>query len=402
MSRKLPVLFSGTVLVVSQLILGVGLAEIVLRVLPSLVTPAFLTRFPNALKVEVARKIGLPTESEYVRISSDERSDKGLDIFLSKPHATYFRPADAADAAAGAMDLLTADGLGFCNPAAQSTTDANIVVIGGSLPNCAGVTAENNFTEQLEALTGKSTYNLAVGGTGPFDFVEMLKRYGLAMKPQVVVMAYSEANELRDCGRHFDHLAGNSRVAKQDREWGFPFSVSYALSFFKAGIEVAVRQARAIFADDFTYTVKVQGKSVNLNIRNGDRDELESARDMAAGKLSPALCEPALADFARLGKEYGFTPVVMLAPAAYTVYQNTIAFGDPQLNALMKNYSDQQRKWLSGNASRIGFVYSDPVIALQNAAPDLPLLYFPSNAHLTPKGHEALAKAFFRLPARVP
>jgi hypothetical protein len=367
------------------------LAEIVLRIHPAFISPAFLARFPSTLKSDVAQSIGLPTGAGQVRISSAERSDKGVDILLAKPLSTYLAPADSADAQAGAVEQFQADALGFCNPLDQSTEKADIVVIGGSLPNCAGVSAENNFTEKLEHITERSTYNLALGGTGPYEFVELLKRFGLAMKPKAVVMTYSEANELRDCRQHLEHVVGKKSRGDSRKDWVFPFTTSYALSFLKAGIEVAIKQGKAKFSDDFTYSVIAGGTPAALNVRNGDRDELQSALALVAGELSPSLCEAPLAEFGRLAKANDFIPLVVLTPAAYSTYGNTVSFSDARWKQPMTDYNAIQSAWMKANAERLGFVFFDATPGMREKAESEPLLYFPSNAHLTVAGHQALA-----------
>lgn len=393
MEKGVRTFLAGTALVVSQVAVILGIAETILRLSPTLVSPAFLDRYPAVLKAEIAKKINLPTGVDYIQIPSHQRMDKGVDLFLSRPNTTYFTPADATDAAAGALNQMVMDDLGFCNPKAKHRSSVSVVLLGGSLPNCAGVSAEDNFTEQLQALTGHATYNLAVGGTGPFEFVEILKRFGLKFKPSVVVMAYSLANEVRDCRQHLDHLANKGQTPGKKQGWGFPFSRSYALSFLKAGVEVAVRQVKAMLANDFRFTVVVRGKYTNVNIRNGDRDELESALDMANGKLSPALCEPALEEFAKLGRAHGFKAVVMATPAVYGTYESSVMFNDPRWGAVMADYGSTQRRWLAENATRLGYVFIDPTSAMQAKAQSSDLLYFPSNAHLTISGHRALAEA---------
>jgi hypothetical protein len=81
----------------------------------------------------------------------------------------------------------------------------------------------------------------------------------------------------------------------------------------------------------------------------------------------------------------------MATPAAYTAYRETITFDDPRFGPLMADYADAQRRWLAANADPIGYAFLDPVEEMQKAAPTAPLLYFPSNSHLTAEGHALLA-----------
>ena len=130
-----------------------------------------------------------------------------------------------------------------------------------------------------------------------------------------------------------------------------------------------------------------------MNIGNGDGDELRSAQDLSAGKLSPDLYEVPLKRFVDLSRQYNFVPVVIYVPAAYTVYQPGITFEDPSISAVMAAYSKIQSDWLADRAASIGYRFVDATSALQAKGAEAPLLYFPSDLHLTAAGHRALAEA---------
>jgi lysophospholipase L1-like esterase len=86
-------------------------------------------------------------------------------------------------------------------------------------------------------------------------------------------------------------------------------------------------------------------------------------------------------------------PLVVLVPAAYTVYAKSVAFSDPSLSNVMSNYSDAQRQWLAQNAKSIGYEFLDIIPRLQDDAATRALLYFPASIHPTSEGHRALAEA---------
>lgn len=386
-------LLLGITAIVIPLILVLAVAEVALRIQPSLIGVALLDRFPTNLKSEIASRLGLPTGADFRLVPSAERFDKGPDLFLPKPNSQSMLPPEVADAALGAIDRRESDERGFCNPPGKlSGGSADLVVIGGSVPSCVGVDANGLFATLLGPTSGLRTYDMTVGGVGPYEYVEVLRRFGMALKPRIVVMAFSEANDLRDCKRYEDHLAGKKYTHRLKREWSWPFNMSYALSFLKSGGEFAVRTVKRGLGEDFTYTVEVLGKRRPMNIRNGDKDELEAAKAFAQGLLSVSICEPALSAFAQLGKENGFLPVVMATPAAHTVYRRSVLFKNPEFGPLLGTFDDSQRDWLAKNAARIGYRYIDIVEELQIRAASSPLLYFPSNAHLTVDGHKLLAE----------
>ena len=72
------------------------------------------------------------------------------------------------------------------------------VAVGDSFTFGAGVEAEEAWPEQLSRLAGRNFANLGVGAYGPQQYTSVLKRYGLALKPELVLYATYLGNDLRD------------------------------------------------------------------------------------------------------------------------------------------------------------------------------------------------------------
>lgn len=394
-----------TIVVAVTIVLMLGMIEVALRVSPSLIGIAILDRFPPELGRKVATELGLSTQSNRRLITSQERTDKGPNFYTYTPNQSYLNAVDAADQAYGATDTLTTDSLAFCNPPELAkSARIDIVVIAGSLPNCAGTTAEQNFNIPLGQITGLTAYNMAVPRVGPNEYVEVLRKFGLPMKPRIVLMAISEGNDLRDIDRFNDFVAGKRDDEDEDEaRSGGIFAASYALAFLKGGLELAWRQIKREFIEpDFRYAVRAGSRRVPLNVANADLSELTYAKRMAAGRISADLYAPPLREFVRLAGEAGFVPMVVLVPAAYSAYAETVEFSDPSIAQVMNAYSEAQRDWFKANAAALGFRYVDATPAMREAARTRPLLYFPSNVHLTAEGHRVLAEAVAPEIARIP
>jgi hypothetical protein len=373
-------------------ILLLGIPELVLRLFPSLIAVSVIDRMHPDLRSEIATQLDLPVSRDYEIIRSAERLDKGPDLYLTKPNRPYFRPVDPIDAEAGARDTIHTDARGFCNPErVAKLARYDIATLGGSVPNCASVDGDEVFSTRLGDLLDVGSFNLTVYAVGPYEYNEIIARYFDVIKPRVVIFAIAEANDLRDCRRYLDYLAGDVREKKE--KLGGPFRFSYVLAFLKASMESLAKQVSAATRPNFRYSVESNGARMGMNVTNGDRDELRSAKEMLNGTLSPDLYAAPLKSFADLATEAGFHPVVLIVPAAYTVYRSSVAFEDPSIGAVMANYSETQRHWLAENAGTIGYKFLDPTDFLQRRAADGPLLYFPSDIHLTAAGHEALAQA---------
>jgi len=387
-----------TITVVVTVLIMLLLVEGALRLMPSLIGIAVLERFEPTLRGEVADRLGMATRKERVVISTEMRSDGGPDLELYFPNRRYIRRIDSADMAAGGVDYFEADSLGFCNPPGiAEQRPIHVLTVGGSIPNCAAVAKENNFTVWLGRELQATSYNMAQPGVGPYEYLEILRRFSAPLNPSVVVMAISEGDDLVDIRRHheFKALAAKpqKKKKKKKKNGGGLFSVSYALAFFKGGIELAARQLKSSSEPEFRYGVTVEGKRVALNINNSDNNELEVARLVSDGAVKPDIYAEAVSQFAALARERGFRPLIVMVPSAYTAYRSTIVYSDPTVAPIMQRAADIQRDWLAKTAADLGVAYFDAADYMQKAAATRPLLYFPSNVHLTPEGHKALAEA---------
>jgi hypothetical protein len=366
--------------------------EVLLRLFPSLVAISVIERMHPELRAKIATQLGLPTTSDYDVLSSAERTDHGPDIFLMKPNRPYFRPVNEVDKVAGAVDTITTDNRGFCNPPNVATAKLfDIVTVGGSVPNCVGVEGEKVFSSQLGDVLSMPSYNLTVNAVGPYEYNEVIKRYYEELTPKVVVFAIGEANDLRDCVRYLEFVTGKS--GDRNIKLGGPFRVSFLLAFVRASIDVLYKDISAAFGPNFRYSVTVQGSTVKMNVTNGDLDELKSAKRLRDGIIQPDLYTVPLDKFVEFARQKRFAPLVLYIPATYTVYQKGIKFEDESITELMRNYSQAQRDWLEENAKRLGYEFFDPTKFLQERALTSPPLYFPSDMHPTPEGHKALAEA---------
>ena len=98
---------------------------------------------------------------------------------------------------------------------------------------------------------GATTYNLGVPGVGPYEYLEILRRFGLALEPRIVLLNIYEGNDLRDAVR-FDEqrargvLAAEGRIRSDSDERDSPPKMllrdSYPLNFIAGSIEYLVEQ----------------------------------------------------------------------------------------------------------------------------------------------------------------
>ena len=379
------------ILFVTPIVTVMAAGELLLRAAPELIGLSLLDRFPKEIKSRVAARLGLPNQFDHNVIRSAERHFPGPDIYLPKPNSRYQQLMQAEDVNVGATEDVRVDDFGFCNTT-PVLGQYDIVVVGGSIPNCIGVLSKDTFPAMVGQMLGRSAYNLTLNGGGPFEYDEILSRELARLKPRLVIMMFAEANDLWDCRKSQEFAAGKASSTRYDKEWPWPFTSSLALSFIKAGMEVGIKSLRAKGQPDFTYSVATREGRVNLNVGNRDTYELDDAKSLSAGQLSPNVCEPALKAFLELSRQYHFKPAVMPIPAPYNLYYQSVAFKDPAFRELMSEYGAAQRSWLSTQSGTLGFELIDAYGVLSAEASRSELLYFPVNNHPTVAGHRNFAK----------
>jgi hypothetical protein len=378
--------------VVVTVVLMLLLGEAVLRLFPALIDVSVLDRFHPSLRSEVALRLGLPVSAERKKISAAQRNDGGPDFYIYRPGAKKIYMIDEVDLQAGGVPVLQLDRKGFNNPLEKADRPtADIVMIGDSFTFGSIQGASNTFSARLEKLTGLTTYNLGIGGIGLYEYIELYRLFGASLKPRMVVMNIYEGNDLRDAVRYSNYTSGTGVFKRKKQPAGGLFAGSYVLAFLKSSIELAVKSISRSVEIDFHYDVVSQGRKVAMNIANGDMDEVEHARSIAAGKINYDVFDAALAAFARLAEKDSFIPVVSYLPAAYSAYRHDIRFGDVQVGRDVLRNADAQRAWFKQAAIRHQLHFIDMTEVFVQAVKIGPLTHFPANVHFTGEGHKVAA-----------
>jgi hypothetical protein len=386
------------------------------RLFPELIPDDLLQRFQNDLRTEIAVRRYLPNETQTWAL---ERDDGGPPIKLFHPHALvkyhYLDTGERGD--------MVMDSQGFCN-APELTYDPptiELITLGDSFTVCHPPNPALTWPSVLARLSGLQTYSLARGGYGPYEYLQILKRFGLSKQPDVVVMQVYEGNDLRDAARYHDFVAASDeeKVIFADRRgWELtgtnyhPFLQnalgrhSYAYNMLVAGSAVGMfygkQQLSAWLSRDgaqrvnFRYRLRFPDAVVDMNVDNRDKDEVRTARDLRDGRLSLTAFDQALRTFAALASEHGFRAIVTYAPSTYSAYAEFVEFEDPALAELMPWFNRVQTDYLSAKAEELGLEFLDLTPSIKARARDLmhgELLYFPNNVHFTPAAHETVARA---------
>lgn len=393
--------------------------EIALRLMPELVPLTLLKRFHHVPRLEIAQKRQLWNTAQMWVL---KRDDGGPTLSLFKPYSKIVW--DFHDKNGKGVTLM--DDQGFCNPPRDpyDRQKINIIAVGDSFTWCIASDPEANWVSQLGQFSGLTVYNLGRGGIGPYDYLQILKHFGLTKHPDYVVMNIYEGNDLRDSLRYKQHIeaARHGRVLYKnaadrstrdiDIDALLGDSVvknSYALNFIlatadKAYDSVKIAVLRVTGGDapekvDFRYHLNFSDHTVAFNTQNADESEVREAHKLARGKINFSPFDDALKNFATLARQYEFVPVVAYSPSAYTGYADFVKFDDPSLNDAMPRFSHNQRAYLAGKAKQLGLTFVDLTPAMQAAGHRLEaskLLYDPTTVHYTIEGNRVAAKALAR------
>ncbi|MFN2375481.1 MAG: hypothetical protein ABR538_03025 [Candidatus Binatia bacterium] len=387
---------------------GLGLLEVALRVVPQAIPPSLLLLFEPGLRADIAAG-SYPLQKDFREVPRD---DGGPPLFVAKPES----PIVSIDETKNGAERVT-DEVGFCNPAGRyhGRERIELIALGDSFSWCHAVVPQRAWPALLEEKTGLLTFSLGRGGTGPYEYVQFLREFGLPKRPRVVILNIYGGNDLRDAAAWRDHrdaLRSGRKPPSKTPDQVAPGLVasalgrhSYALNLVLAAVSLAVhddpRDAEKE-GIDFGYQVLLPSGPVEFNVENRDRDEVVSARHLQDGSTPLEIWDEALARFGALARERGFTAVVSYTPSAWAAYAGRVGLADPTLGEALDNFDAAQRRHLAERAAADGYLFHDLSADLQEAAAHADasgLLYDPVHVHLSERGNEVVAESLARFLA---
>ena len=386
------------VLVGVNLLLTVGLIEGALRLFPTIIPANLLVHFEPELRSKLAAG-RFPTAEDALVF---ERDDGGPPFPIWKPFAEISYSFEDP----GTVNTVKMDEIGFCNPpdlySQRETFDA--IAIGDSFTWCTTVRPEDTWSARLAEVANVSTYDLGKPAIGLYEYLQLLKRFGLEKSPKVVVMNVYEGNDLRDALKYKAYQqSGPEDDVDENRRPGFLDKYSYVWNLGRAVAASNQPQSESSVAsgaedsEDFRYRLKLDAGEVPFNLENGDLDEVLHAKLLTSGQIELDVFSAALREFVALAEANNFVPILSYTPSAYTAYADVVEFDQAALNEIMPEYSQQLRDYFAAQAADLGIEFIDLTPVLQAAAPDYTtpekLLYYQTNRHFTRYGHAVVAKA---------
>ena len=269
---------------------------------------------------------------------------------------------------------------GFRNPTGLKRAD--IVFLGDSFTEGGHISEEQSFPQRIAKASGLTSVNLGRGAYGPQQELIVLKRYGFAYQPRVVVWQLFEGNDLTDA----NIFAGWKKNPQQ--------SISLSQRYFNNSF-LAKWLGKTRLDPDVTL--------VTFRYRDGrtQRTALLYAYEPSQPANIPvgfAETMQALEEGQRLCQSRGIELIVVFIPTMVRVMEPDISFDrvEDQLRYLPEGVRDVDNDFSARTeryCAQIGCSFLDGFAALRKAAAiDNNQLYIIGDEHLDTRGHEVISQ----------
>ena len=275
----------------------------------------------------------------------------------------------------------TFDSNGFRND--KEISQADLVVVGDSFIEAATVSQQEMLTSVLARLQEREVANLGQLWYGPQQEFFVLKRFGLKLKPKVLVWAFFGGNDLTDFHRYEE-----ATKDWDNRSAGFHSlkTRSFSKNALLAGFSMI---GKPKLRDPAPYCTLNAGSVSGTKMYFYYKEAALSEKFQATLKRVLNILKEA----EELTRENGVQLVVAYLPSKYQVYHDLC---DPNDSYIIDNWelghlTTHLKNGIAEISDTIGYV--DLTESLQSKAKSSPLLYFTDDTHWTVLGNEISAQA---------
>jgi len=272
---------------------------------------------------------------------------------------------------------------------------SDVVLIGDSYI-AFGENEADTFGRRLERLSGLSVQNFGVGGYGPFQYLEVLKRYGVSKKPKYALLCFYEGNDIRDIrgylewkrtgkynGRYFSQSFLRRYVTALADEFIYIRYVSWTT------IQLAANKSHPRNIHPDLAVVNLGNKTYELlfHYRSDPRPTYDIIRSTEGQELRKILAE-----FQNISVQNGIEPVIIYIPSTAHIYAqySTDQSGENWLKIRQREIASK------GNVEdAVGRMSKELHLRLASLTPvfeaaarDGKLLYYPFDTHWNSTGRQ--------------
>jgi hypothetical protein len=276
---------------------------------------------------------------------------------------------------------------------------ADVVVIGDSYI-AIGENEADTFGRRLQALSGLSVQNLGMGGYGPFQYLEVLRRYGLPKKPKYALFCFYEGNDIRDIrgyvtwkrtgrynGRYFTARPFLSRYVTALTD-----EVEYVRGVGRTALQLARNKLHPprIHPDVAVIELGHETHHVLFYHKADPRPADEILRSAEWRHLTGIL-----ADFKHLSEQHGAAPIIVYIPSMAHIYAeySTEESGENwlKIRAQQVRAGGNMEEAMARISSELQMELVSLTPAFAAAAGEGKLLYYPFDAHWNSIGRDVAA-----------
>jgi SGNH hydrolase-like domain, acetyltransferase AlgX len=280
-----------------------------------------------------------------------------------------------------------------------------IVLVGDSFL-AMGEDDAHTLSERLHTVSGRATFNLSRSWYGPDQYLELLKRYGLALLPKVALLGFYAGNDIEDMREYRRWLREQRYYFYADHSQR-PFFVRYTIAIADIGAFLRgtiakrlARQAPAVAPGEIhpnLGVIQVGAQLVPMVFAGWNPEG--SAEQLLATEEWQAL-HALLTEFRNLCRASGILPVLLYLPTKSQVYAEyaTEPSGRWFLQAVAR-----QRPIRTNMAEAITTLAQAVELPLINLLPHFErqaeagkLLYHPFDEHWNTEGVQAAAEYIWR------
>lgn len=300
----------------------------------------------------------------------------------------------------------------------SSTSDFKVLVIGDSYVEI-GEDDSLTLSEQLKQVSTKTTFNLGRAWYGPFQYLELLKRYAATVRPRYAVLCFFDGNDTEDTKQFLKWQRGRSYYSFVLSTKSFmgryftAFRDTYHYLFDRIGVllkslasppppvsQPKTMEAAAPSAQSDPNRmppdlglIDIGGQPVPMRFMywNAPKptEELLSAEEWkAVGQF--------LKEYERLAAQYGIVPIIVFVPTKIEVYgAQYVAESSPVFVEKIKTqlqFENNSHEAFLRLVKETKLRLVDLLPAFKNQARAGKLLYYPFDSHWNVEGRRIAAE----------
>jgi hypothetical protein len=264
----------------------------------------------------------------------------------------------------------------------------------------------STLSERLRAVSGRATFNLSRSWYGPHQYLALLKRYGVTLRPKVVLFGFYAGNDIVDI-REYHRWLREQRYYYYADHAQRPFFVRYALALTDTGaflretitkrLAPQTRPGAPREIHPNLGVIQVGAQSVPMVF--GEWNPEGSAEQLLATAEWQAL-HALLTEFHHLCRASGILPVLLYIPSKSQVYAEyaTSHSGHRFLQAAARQRPIRTNMVtaITTLAQRVELPLINLLPAFEQHAEAGRLLYYPFDSHWNGEGIQAAAASIWQ------